>query len=102
MDTSPKPVPPDETEPEICRRCGALLTAGKGNFYVVRIEAFAENSDTVISSEDMSKDHRHEMEKLIAELAKYSGQEIMDMVHRHMTFYLCTSCYKQWIENPVG
>ena len=102
MERQPKHVPADDSAPEICRRCGALLAEGKGNFYVVRIEAFAENGDTVISADDMGKDHRQEMEKIIAELAKYSGQEIMDMVHRHMTFYLCLPCYKQWIENPVG
>ncbi len=30
--------------PVFCRRCGAELAAGQGNFYVIRIEAFADPS----------------------------------------------------------
>jgi hypothetical protein len=86
----------------ICRKCGALLTPGRGDFYVVEVEAYAENSPPVITAEDMAKDHRAEMEKIAEELAEMSPQEAMDGVHRRMTFFLCRGCFQRWIEEPVG
>ena len=88
--------------PVICRKCGALLTPGRGDFYVVEIEAYAENSPPVITAEDLAKDHRAEMERLAEEMAGLSPQEAMDTVHRKMAFFLCRECYKGWIEEPVG
>ncbi len=86
----------------ICRKCGALLTPGKGDFYVVEIEAYAENSPPVITEEDLAKDHRAEMERLAEEMAGMSEREAMDTVHRRMAFFLCRECYGGWIEEPVG
>jgi hypothetical protein len=89
-------------EPVICRKCGALLTPGRGDFYVVEVEAYAENSPMVITEEDLAKDHREEMEKIAEEMAEMSPQEAMDGVHRRMSFFLCRGCYGGWIEDPVG
>ncbi len=86
----------------ICRRCGALLTPGKGDFYVVEVQAYAENSPPVITADDLAKDHHEEMQKLAEQMKGLSEQELMDQVHRHMTFYLCAACYGKWIENPTG
>lgn len=88
--------------PSICRRCSALLTPGKGDFYVVEVQAYAENSPLVITAEDLARDHQEEMRRLVEKMEEVSGQEMMDQVHRHMTFYLCASCYRLWIENPTG
>jgi len=88
--------------PVICRKCGALLTPGRGDFYVVEVEAYAENSPPVITAEDMAKDHGAEMARLAEEMKGLSEREMMDMVHRRMSFFLCGACYKVWIENPTG
>jgi RNase P subunit RPR2 len=90
------------TGPVFCRKCGTLLTPGRGDFYVVEIEAYAENSPPVITEEDLAKDHRAEMERLAEEMAEMSAQEAMDTVHRKLAFFLCRECYKGWIEEPVG
>lgn len=91
-----------EGAPCICRRCGGLLTPGRGEFYVVEVEGYAENSPPVITAEDLGKDHGAEMERLAEEMEEMSAQEMMDQVHRHMTFFLCAACYREWIENPTG
>ncbi len=92
-----------ETEgPVFCRKCGAILTPGRGDFYVVEIEAYAENSPLVITEEELGKDHKAEMEQLAEELEGISEREAMDTVHRRVTFYLCRKCYQGWIEEPVG
>ncbi|HEY4328241.1 MAG TPA: hypothetical protein VGN88_00795 [Phycisphaerae bacterium] len=96
------PTHPKSSPPPICQKCGTLLTPGKGDFYIVRLEAFAENSPPVITKEDLAKDHRKEMKKIAAQLQAVFPQEAMDMVHRQISFCLCTPCYKLWIENPTG
>jgi hypothetical protein len=88
--------------PVICRKCGAILKPGRGDFYVVEIEAYAENSPPVITEEDLGKDHQAEMEQLAEELEGISEREAMDSVHRKMVFFLCRECYWGWIEAPVG
>jgi RNase P subunit RPR2 len=91
-----------DTTPTICRRCGALLTPGRGDFYVVEIQAYAENSPPVITADDLAKDHAVVMKRLAEQMKELSEREMMDMVHRRMSFFLCGACYKVWIEEPVG
>ena len=88
--------------PLLCDRCLAELTPGKGNFYVVRIEAVADPTPPVFSDEDLSKETRREIDQLIAQLQEYSEQELIDQVYRRVNLALCSSCYAKWIENPTG
>jgi hypothetical protein len=92
--TSPVPV--------LCHRCGVELTPGAGNFYVVCIEAFADPSPPIISEEDLARDWRKEMQRLIRKLRDKSGRELMDQVHRRLVIHLCGRCYPEWIEHPAG
>ena len=39
-----------------CRKCGAELVPGRGDFYVVNIEAYAEAGVLRITAEDLAKD----------------------------------------------
>ena len=88
--------------PMFCDRCRVELTPGEGSFYVVRIEAFADPTPPRFSEEDLHRDTRSEIERLIDQMHDLSGQEAMDQVYRRMTLYLCGPCYRQWIENPTG
>jgi len=88
--------------PLFCHRCGTELHPGIGNFYVVKIEAFADPSPPDLSPEDFFKDTKAEINRLIDELGNMSDREAMDQVYRKLTMYLCTSCYRDWIENPAG
>lgn len=88
--------------PIFCMRCRVEMTPGEGSFYVVRIEAFADPTPPRFTEEDLRRDARAEIERLLSELQDLSEQEAMDQVYRRMTIYLCTRCYRQWIENPAG
>ena len=70
---------PDQDRPDdsslLCARCGAELTPGKGDFYVVRIEALADPSPPRFSEEDLKHDHRAEIERLIEQMRDLSEQE---------------------------
>jgi hypothetical protein len=85
----------------LCARCGAELTPGKGDFYVVRIEALADPSPPQFSEEDLQHDHRAEIERLIEQMRNLSEQELTDQVYRRLVLYLCGPCYHRWIEDPV-
>ncbi len=89
-------------EPIICHKCGAELEQGRAQFYVVRIEAFADPSPPNLTEEDLQRDSRREIRRLIRAMGNLSEQEALDQVHRRITLYLCNGCYQQWIENPVG
>jgi hypothetical protein len=88
--------------PLCCDRCGAELRPGEGSFYVVRIEAFADPTPPSFSVDDLIRDAKAEIRRLLDELGELSAQEAMDQVYRRLVLYLCGPCYRQWIENPTG
>jgi len=94
---------PDQANlsPLLCARCGTELTPGKGNLYLVRIEALADPTPPSFSADDLTHDPRADIERLIEQMRDLSEQELMDQVYRRLVLYLCGPCYRQWIEDPV-
>jgi len=89
--------------PLLCHRCGVELTPGEGNFYVVRIEAFADPTPPNISEADLAEtDLQAAIDSLVEQLRHMSPQEAMDQVYRRLTIHLCARCYERWIEDPAG
>jgi hypothetical protein len=86
----------------LCHKCGAELTPGEGNFYVVRIEAFADPTPPSIPEDMSAEDLSAEIDRLIEEMRHMSERELMDQVYRRLTIHLCGGCYAGWIENPAG
>lgn len=88
--------------PLLCHRCAAELTPGKGDFYVVRIEAVADPFPPVIEADELGGSLAERIGQLVDQMRELSDQELMDQVYRRMTICLCGSCYRVWIEDPVG
>jgi len=88
----------------LCHRCGRGLIPGQGDFYVVRIEAYADPTPPTIEDADLAGDPRAALHELVETLwqGEQSEQEWMDQVHRQLTLHLCRPCYRRWIENPTG
>ena len=91
-----------EDHPLFCCRCGCQLTPGRGDFYVVRIEAFADPSPPTEAGCPAPFDPGEEIDGLIRQMEGMSERELLDQVHRYMTIHLCGECYRSWIENPAG
>jgi hypothetical protein len=91
-----------EQAPLICDRCSADLTPGKGDFYVVRIEAVADPTPPNFSEEDLLQDPKVEITLLIDKMHELSERELLDQVYRQLVLYLCAPCYLKWIEDPLG
>jgi hypothetical protein len=97
-------VPHDHIDdsPLFCARCSVELRPGEGNFYQVTIEAVADPFPPDVSDEELARDHRREIERLLAAMEGMSERELLDQVHRRMLLHLCGPCYGEWIENPTG
>lgn len=54
--------------PLFCERCGAEPEPGKAEFYVVRIEAFADPTPPSVTAEDLKRDIAAEIERLLASM----------------------------------
>ena len=87
--------------PLLCHRCGAVLQPGRSDFYVVRIEAFADPTPPRLTEDDLAGDVNDEIQRLIEQMKDMSEQELMDQVHRKLTIHLCGACYRVWIEDPA-
>ena len=92
----------DDDSPLFCDRCVRELTPGKGDFYVIQIEAVADPTPPTFDEHDLPRDLKGEINKLVGQLEELSERESMDQVHRRVTIYLCGPCYREWIENPAG
>ncbi len=92
----------EDVTPLFCDRCSVRLRPGRGNFYVVKVEAVADPTPPVFDERPSSRDVSREIDRLLHRMRDMSEQELMDQVYRRLMLYLCTACYKIWIENPTG
>jgi hypothetical protein len=89
-------------EPLWCSRCLKMLVPGRGELYVVQIDAVADPTPPDLTPEDFERDLKREWRELAAQLKDLSPQEALDQVHRRVIIHLCNACYREWIENPAG
>jgi hypothetical protein len=91
-----------EQSPLFCDRCSAVLTPGHGSYYVIKVEAVADPTPPAFTEADRARDVGREIDRLIERMRDMTEQELMDQVYRRVVLYLCTPCYRTWIENPTG
>ncbi len=92
----------EDQAPLFCARCLKPLVAGRGEFYVVLIEGVADPTPPHFTQEDLQRDARQEIRRLLEELARCSERELLDQVFRRTVIHLCHPCFITWIENPAG
>lgn len=94
----------DQSAHLFCHRCGRELKPGSGDWYIVRIEAFADPSPPVLN-EELAGDETsisRRIDELLEQMSEMTERELMDQIYRRLTMHLCSTCYKDWIENPAG
>ena len=84
-----------------CKRCSKEVHQGRGDYYLVRIDAVADPQPPVITQEDFDQDVGTEIERLIRRMRSMSEQQLEQQVFRQRAIYLCVPCFNRWIENPV-
>jgi hypothetical protein len=86
----------------LCRRCSKEVHPGRGDYYLVRIEAVADPEPPVITEEDLALDVGAEIDRLIRRMAGLSEHDLERQVYRREVIRLCVPCYNRWIEDTVG
>jgi hypothetical protein len=77
-----------------------LLEPGRGDFFVVTIDAVADPTPPHITASDLGRDLRRDWREIVAALQDTSPQEALDQVYRRVVIHLCNTCFRDWIENP--
>ena len=85
-----------------CKRCLRDIHPGRGDYYLVRIDAVTDPQPPIITQEDLDQDVGAEIERLIRLMKGISEQQLERQVFRQKAIYLCVSCFNQWIESPVS
>jgi hypothetical protein len=85
-----------------CQRCSKEVHPGRGDYYLVRIDAFADPEPPIITQEDLDQDVGAEIERLIRQMKSMSEQQLESQVFRQKAIYLCMPCFNRWFESPVS
>ncbi|MBN1345757.1 MAG: hypothetical protein JXQ73_23895 [Phycisphaerae bacterium] len=85
-----------------CDRCGKRLEPDDPNRFVVKIEVFAAADHITITQEDLKRDHRREIARLLEQLDKMDPDEIEDQTYRSLRFDLCRECHRAYLRDPIG
>jgi hypothetical protein len=88
--------------PLLCTRCLKTLEPGRGEFYVVYIEAIADPTPPILDGANLERDYRADWRQIVAALKDTSPQEALDQVYRRVVIHLCNACYRDWIEDPAN
>lgn len=85
----------------ICDRCGRTIPEGALR-YVAKIQVYAAYDPLKITFEDMLKDHRADIERLIQECEGLTEAELMRQVYVDFQFDLCPACQKAYVAAPLA
>jgi len=84
-----------------CSICGRVVAIG--DTYVVRIDVFADPSVAPVTTDAMDLiDDASQLPALLAELEKFSAQELEDQVFKRFEYRLCMMCRAEIMKNPLG
>ena len=82
-----------------CDSCGRDLLTDSEVRYEVRIEVKAAYDPLEVSAEDLEKDYRTEIAKVLRQLEGLSTTEAQNQVYRVFNFDLCLACQRRYIRS---
>ncbi len=85
-----------------CDLCGNELLKEKEVRYEVRIEVKAAYDPLNISQEDLDRDFRAEIARVLQQLEGVSLAEAQNQIYRKFEFDLCPACQRAYVRNPLG
>ncbi len=84
----------------VCDRCGRPIEDQELR-YVAKIQVFAAYDPLKITTEDLMRDHRREIEQLLQQCEQRTEEELMRDVFVEFQFDLCRRCQKAYVVNPL-
>jgi len=85
----------------ICDLCGKELQKDSELRYEVKIEIKAAYDPLNVTDQDLAKDFRQEIAKVLQQLQGLSIVEAQDQVYRLFHFDLCPACQREYVRNPL-
>jgi len=85
----------------ICDICGQELLQSRGLRYEVCIEVQAAYDPLNLSEDDLSRDLRAEIARVLQQLENVSLAEAQNQVYRRFEFDLCPGCQQKYVRNPL-
>jgi hypothetical protein len=86
---------------QTCDLCGQELLSKGQVRYEVRIEVKAAYDPLNITEEDLAKDFRAEIAKVLRRLEGISEEEAQSEVYRQFEFDLCVVCQRRYVRSPL-
>jgi hypothetical protein len=84
-----------------CDCCGRKLLTDSEVRYEVTIEVKAAYDPLEISTEDLDRDYRAEIAKVLRQLEGLAAEEAQDEIYRTFAFDLCLACQRRYIREPL-
>ncbi len=84
-----------------CDICGQVLLGRSDIRYEVRIEVKAAFDPLEMRDEDLGRDIRGEIAKVLQQLEGISEEEAQNEVYRQFEFDLCAACQKKYLKDPL-
>jgi hypothetical protein len=86
----------------VCDGCGATLLLDSDVRYVVDVRGYAAYDPMEITADDLERDFRADMNKLIDELSQQDAKSAEEDVHKEMRLDLCPICWKRFVRDPLA
>ena len=84
-----------------CDLCGQELVQGNEIRYEVRIEVKAAYDPMNLTDQDLAKDFRQEIARVLQQLEGISPAEAQNQVYRLFEFDLCPACQRTYVRDPL-
>ncbi len=84
-----------------CDLCGKVLLVDENARYEVRIQVYAAYDPMELTHEDLARDSREQLRRLLERLAEMDPQEIEDSVYKEFLFDLCPACQRRYLRHPL-
>jgi hypothetical protein len=85
-----------------CDGCGRALLTDSEVRYEVSIQVKAAYDPLEVSTEDLGKDYRAEIAKVLRQLEGLSAAEVQNQVYRAFDFDLCPACQRRYIRSLLS
>ena len=84
-----------------CDLCGKELPKDGEVRYEVKIEIKAAYDPLNVTEDELAKDFRTEIAKVLQQLEGMSVAEAQNQVYRMFAYDLCAACQKAYVRNPM-
>ena len=84
----------------LCDRCGQPIESESVR-YVAKIQVFAAYDPLELTFDDLNKDYKDEIKRILDQCHDLSEEELMRDVYIEFSFDLCYPCQRAYIKAPL-